>query len=224
MKNYLAIALLGIALASPVRAEGEIFATSLDGLIQADGKGMYDQILKLLNFKYQALPAARAEEYMSQSFGCLFPVDRRFMKISADFIQSDPIDVIKINVYSLKGGLETLDDIGGKSVGLRLGLNYGPKINALLKTKAKIQLAPNLESNLRKLKEGRVDLVLEFQLDVEEFQKAHPDYVFKVSKEPVDVHNDSITCYNNPVNQKLIASYDAALKAHRKAVDKIIGK
>lgn len=221
MNVKFAVAAVGLLWAARAAAEGEIYATNLDGLIQADQQGLYDKVLKLLDFEYQALPAARAENYMVRDSACLFPVDRRFLEISAELIQSDPIDVINIKIYSVDGGLETIDDLKGKTVGLRLGLNYGPKINAMQKL-IKTELATSLEQNLKKLKSKRVDAVLEFQLDVEQFVKANPDFVFKASAAPVDVHNDSVTCYDNPVNRRLIDSYNEALRAHRAEVDRLI--
>lgn len=220
MKRPLAIAFLLAVLWVPTHAE-DINATLLSGLIQTDGKGLYDQVLKLLNFSYEALPPARAELYMTANETCMFPVDRRFMKSKADLIESDPITVVSIFIYSINGGFETAADLKGKNVGLRHGLNYGPKIELMQKTLS-VDFAPTLESNLKKLQLGRVAAVIEFDLDVREFEKINQDVMLKISKLPLDSHKDAITCFNTPKNRQLIDRFNIALKHHRMEIDQIV--
>lgn len=225
MKNlYVSAVVLSLICSAPASAEGKLFATNLDGLIQPDGKGMYDQVLKIMGISYEALPAARAEDEMRASSDCMFPIDRRFLKINADFVQSKPIDTIPLHIYSKDGKTQTLADLKGKKLGLRLGLNYGPRVNELQRSGQKVELAPNLLSALKKLEAGRIDVVIEFKVDMDEMAKKNASFKFVASKEPVDTHADAMTCVNTPGNQKLMEDFNSALDKERNAVNKIIGK
>lgn len=221
---YVSAVALSLLCSTPASAGGKLFATHLDGLIQSDGKGMYDQVLKTMGIAYQALPAARAENEMVESKGCMFPIDRRYLKINADLVQSKPIDTIPLHIYSKDGKIQTLADLKGKSLGLRHGLNYGPRVNELQRGGQKVDTAPNLESALKKLEAGNVDALIEFKVDMDEMAKKNAAFKFAASKEPVDTHADAMTCFNEPENKKLMDDFNKALDKERKAVDKIIGK
>lgn len=199
----------------------EIFGLKLEGLCHEDGSGKYDKIMKELGYTYKVYPAIRARQFMLNNNACLFPVDMEHLTMSKPLIQSDPFVVIDVKIFSLNKKY-TLADLPKLRVGIRHGLMYGPIVDNLQK-KYKMESVNSLEQNILKLQSGRIDAIIEFELDVAEYAQQNPKQARLVSgDEKIDSLADALVCVKNKKNESLIKNFNQALMKNRKKIDKML--
>lgn len=199
----------------------EIFALKLEGLCHEDGSGKYDKIMKDLGYTYKVYPAIRSRQFMLNRNACLFPVDMQHLKMTKSLIQSAPLVKIDIKIYSLNKKY-SIADLNQLRVGIRHGLMYGPKVDELQK-KWKVESVNSLEQNILKLKSGRIDAMIEFELDVSEYVQKNPESIQLVEgSEKLDSLSDSLVCVKNKINEEFIKKFNADLASNRKKIDQML--
>lgn len=216
-------AVTALWLGAATQARGEIYATKLDGLCEEDGTGVYDAVFKELGQTYKVLPATRAEKIMKEEKACLFPLDKRFLTSELPLIQSEPIQVVKIIIFAKDKVYTSLAELQGKTVGLRLGLNYGANVEKGAAS-FKVDKVNNLDLSIKKLMGGRVDAIVEFEPDVLDYLKKNKVTLAYDANSPVDRHSDAVTCVQTPDNEKLISSFNEKLQSKANQVQKILNQ
>lgn len=199
----------------------EIFALKLEGLCHEDGNGKYDKIMKDLGYVYKVYPAVRSRQFMLDKNACLFPVDMHHLKMTKPLIQSAPFVKIDIKIYSINKKY-SIADLNQLRVGVRHGLMYGPKVDELQK-KWKVESVNSLEQNILKLKSGRIDAMIEFELDVSEYMQKNVESIQLIEgSEKLDSLSDSLVCVKNKKNEEFIKKFNADLANNRKKIDQML--
>ncbi|MDB5820022.1 MAG: hypothetical protein JWQ11_3662 [Rhizobacter sp.] len=199
-------------------AEPKIGATLIPGVFEADKSGDYDKAMAALRtasglaLEVLSQPPARVEEDLRQhKIDCMVPFDVRFWTGSEKLVNSEPVNVAKIFIFTKAGDgpYTSLEPLKGKRVGGRRGLNYGPKVDA-----AGMKLDPVNEDdqNVQKLDSGRIDAFLAYVPDMwiwaAEKKRQLPNHD---AAHPFEVHNDALLCHDTPETRAFLKTFDAAV-------------
>ncbi len=85
-------------------AETKIVATKLDGVVERNHSGVYDQVFQELKFDYEVFsPEVALDKFKGNEFDCIFPLDEDFYGDKSHTVQSVPINLAKIFIY-VEGG------------------------------------------------------------------------------------------------------------------------
>lgn len=217
--QYLFFAVLvSVFFQSPVFGGDKIYASSLEGLCQKDGQGKYDLIAKELGITYKVYPAARARQFMLTEKSCLFPVDMQYFDVGVSLIQSQAFVKIPIKIFSLSKAM-MLEELKGKRVGMRLGLLYGKSVDQLKKD-WNVEYVDTLAQNMKKLESGRLDAIVEFELDVDEYFKKNPKIKnWQDNSKPIEILSDALVCVDTEKNRKVIDRFNKTINKNRKKID-----
>ena len=223
MRKFVAVyaaLLVSGAIGGPIPSQAETMVSALEipGLHTKAADGVYDQIfariseLTGVSIKATPLPPGRAiAQFEAGEIDCLSPADSDFYNMSGPSIQSKPMNLAKVFIYTKKGSapVSSLDALAGKRVGGRQGMPYGEAVD---KATFKFLLAPTIEANIKKLEAGRIDAFLAYVPDAwDAFSAMGMDELPHDPNSPVVIHEDSILCYDKPVTRALIAQVDAAI-------------
>ncbi|MFP5519220.1 MAG: hypothetical protein ACLGGX_04910 [Bdellovibrionia bacterium] len=193
----------------------KIYSVELDGLVQKDGKGLYDEVLKKMKIQHQTVPPKRAELRMLDEKACMFPVDRKMIDTDIPLIQSDALLTVNIFLFSLNKKYNSLEELKNKSLGVRSSINFGKEIHKRLK-KLKVNDSKTLEQNLAKLRDRRVEAILEFEEDIAIFLKNNPDFKINLTKGALQLQfDDALTCVDTPSNRSFMKKFNDLLHPHR---------
>lgn len=223
MNRFVAISASALAAFSLTASASTVYSTYLDGLVQQDGKGLYDEVLRVADVPHKALPAARASKTAIDSKGCLFPLDPRFADSSVRMVGSRELARVKIVLVRTSDGASKVD--AGARVGVRRGLNLGPKVAQTLNGTT-MDYADTLAQNVTKLLAGKTDAIVEFELDLMAFLKAHPQLESKLSWDSaraLDEHYDAVSCVDTPENRALLKVIDDKLSTAKARIEVILG-
>jgi ABC-type amino acid transport substrate-binding protein len=194
----------------------------IPGVMEPKLTGSYDQILVEVfshlpsKVKYFVIPTARADSLFSDNaVDCVAPMDIRYSKIQEMVVNSKPINIAKIYIYSRnkEGPWTTLQDIEGKRVGIKNGLWYGPKWSD---KKMHVEAVASDEQNIEKLKKGRIDAFLAYVPDMTVLK--HDKGIILPNhdpKRPFDIHNDSLLCHKSKRIEKMLKEFDQAISTMR---------
>lgn len=194
----------------------------IPGVMEPKLTGSYDKVLTELfshltsKIKYVVMPTARVDaQFSEKSIDCIAPMDIRYSKIQELVINSKPINIAKIYIYSRKkeGPWSILQDIEGKRVGIKNGLWYGPKWSD---KKMHVEVVASDEQNIEKLRKGRIDAFLAYVPDMTVLKMEKgiilPNHD---PKKPFDIHNDSLLCHKSKQTEKMLKEFDQIVATMR---------
>ncbi|MEH6347143.1 MAG: ABC transporter substrate-binding protein [Bermanella sp.] len=205
-------------LSASLWAEVTVIGTDIPGLHQKDGKGVYDMIINetLLSkglATLTVLPPARAEAQFESCQNCCFsPANKNpdFYDFGGDVMVSDPMNVAKVYIFSAPGkkAFASYANLKGKKTGVRRGMNFGKSFVA---ANLKASEANNLEQNIKKLENGRIDAMVAYVPDAYLAFSGMGKGEFPHAKnQPVAVHNDALVCRGVPAD--FIGKFNGNLK------------
>ncbi len=206
---------------SVVAREIQVVALKIDGLLQKDGQGLYDQVFAAVNqisgndlTMRVVAPARSFQEFESGAAACILPanVNPDFYDFSFETVQSEPWFVAKVYLFTAAGSepVSDLSALVGKKVGIRSGMPYGNNVES-----AGLNLvnARTIEANIKKLAAGRIDAFLAYYPDVYAvFETVGMEPLPHVVYEPIAVHEDALLCRKDMGGEAIVAKFNAALK------------
>lgn len=202
---------------------GPSFAAYLiPGALEENKVGDYDKILTVISkmigkpINYEVLPPARVENGLKTgSLDCVIPLDRRFWDGKESLINSEPLNVAKIFIFSRKneGPYTSLDQLKGKKLGARRGMPYGPKIDK----DYLLDLVTTDDQNVQKLNSKRIDAFLAYYPDMPLWAKEHKSPLPNHAQVPFDTHKDAFLCRDTPDVREFLKSFDEAVVKLRKS-------
>lgn len=190
----------------------KLAAYDIPALLQKDGKGKYDVLIKRFGqqvnklWQYDILPPSRADRLFAiKAIDCIVPYDAYFSPLE-NVINSSPLDVAKAYVFTAEdtAPIQHLAELTGKRVGARNGMLYGGEFD---NKKFNIQLVEAIKQNIDKLQAGRIDAFVAWAPDV--------FYTFKElgmealpHADPFVIHKDAFLCHNTPQAQQFIDEFN----------------
>ena len=203
-------------------AQTKIVATKLDGVVERNHSGVYDQVFGELKFDYEVFsPELALDKFKGNEFDCIFPLDQDFYGDKSNTVQSTPINLAKIFIFTLKGPpITDLDKLKGMRVGMRSGLNYGPKLSY---PRFKVEFANSIYSNVWKLRSDRIDAIVDFNPDMEDYLKKVSLSLVYDKNAPVIVHKDALLCHDGPKEREFVQRFNKAVKESDAKIKKLLG-
>ena len=214
------IATLAISLAPQViAAEVNIYGLDIPGLHQKDGNGVYDQVIGALQkegveTKLSVMPPNRAFKMLENCASCcVSPANKsaEFYEYGQDYVTTDAMFTAKIFAWTLPDTppISDLSDLKGKKVGARTGMPYGKSID---KSGVKLALVPTIETNIKKLKSGRIDAFIAYTPDAFTAFENSGEAVFShANQKPLAEHPDQVLCKKSPETEAFVKSFNNAL-------------
>lgn len=203
-------------------ADADLSVMEIGGLYQKDGKGLYDQVVSAasaksdVSFKIQHVPPKRAfANFETGKSLCMAPANTNpdFYNFSFKTVQSASMTEAKVYIFT-KAGSSPVSDVTalkGMKVGVRQGMPYG---NNIENSGLSLVAASSIETNIKKLNAGRIDVFLAYWPDVyAAFDAMGVDPLPHAADQPVAVHNDSILCRDTPEGRAAIEAFDKGYKA-----------
>ena len=197
----------------------------IDGLFQADGQGLYDQLLTTAMglrkplFSVRILPPKRAfSEFERGHYDCVAPANTSpyFYDLKFSTVLSDALSEAQIFIFTAAGTdpISELKALRGKLVGMRRGFPLGREAE---ESGLKVMQAESYETSIRELEEGRIVAFLAYKPDIDIiFAKLKMEPLPHVADKPVATHQDSVLCRGNEAGLKAISIINAGLKEMRK--------
>lgn len=196
-------------------SELKFAAYKIPGLFEKDRTGTYDKIISHLSkildkpIIYEVLPPGQLEyQFQRKKLDCVIPLDRRFWHMNGNFINSEPLNIAKVYIFSRigEGPYTRIDQIKDKKIGARIGIPYGPKADNL-----KLELAQTDDQNVQMLNAKRIDVFLAYFPDMLLWKNTHTLSLPNHSITPLDIHNDAFLCKDTPETRKFLTSFNAAV-------------
>ena len=203
-------------------AEPRLVAQKILGVYNGDGTGAYEQVYAALQKqaggvlpKPDVIDAGEAiDAYEAGKVDCMTPANsnRDFYPVDFPTVQSQAFNVAKIYIFSAPGRppFLSLDELQGKTVGVRDGFSYGARVDA---AKLKLVTSLTIEANIAKLIKGRIDAIIDFVPDAwEAFANFGMPPLPHQADKPVAVHQDAVVCRDTPETRDLIALIDRGIE------------
>jgi ABC-type amino acid transport substrate-binding protein len=231
MRCLAAFILMIMASVPAAQAAPKIVALAIPGVFEADKSGDYDKVLAKVaangvTVDYSVIAPGRAEaDFKERKFACTMPIDVRFWPGKEKLVNSEPMNVVKIFLFSRtgEGPYTSLDQLKGKLIGARRGIPYGPKLAASGMTP---ELVNEDDQNVQKLQAKRIDAFLAYVPDMWFWAKDKKQPLPNHDKDhPVDIHRDALLCHDTPENRAYIKAFDAEVVKLRASgeLQKILG-
>lgn len=222
MKKALAAVGIYLAANSAAWADVSIAAQQIPGVYTTEGNGAYDQVYAAIEKevgglpgKLQVVPAGRAIAlYSNKQVECQTPAnsDADFYPVAFPTVQSKPFNLAKIYIFSKPGEapVTTLAALAGKRVAVRQGFNYGKVFES---AGLNVEKGPSIEANVKKLLDGRVDVLVDFVPDAwDAFAGLKMAPLPYDAAKPVAVHQDAVVCRDTPETRVLIEKINAGIQ------------
>ena len=198
-------------------AQVKVIGIEIPGLHDKSGNGEYDKIVnKALVSKGKAilkvLPPARAEAEFKNCNNCCFsPANKNpdFYDFGSDIVQTKPMNTAKVYIFTAPGStiISSLDGLKGKKIGTRKGMPYG---NAFNNAGLTVNEVSDIEKNITKLKNGRIDAFVAYVPDAYIAFDAMGIPAFPHAEDkPIATHPDSLVCRG--VDKEIINTFNAQL-------------
>lgn len=203
-------------------AETKVVATKLDGVLERNHSGVYDQVFQEIKLDYDVYsPEVALDKFKGNEFDCIFPLDQDFYGDRTNTVQSVPINLAKIHIFTLKGQpITDLEKLKGLRVGMRSGLNYGPKLSF---PRFKVEYANSIYINVWKLRSERIDAIIDFNPDMEDYlNKVAVNLVYDKNA-PVIVHRDALLCHDGPKEREFVQRFNKSVKESEAKIRKMLG-
>lgn len=211
-----------------------ISAYEIKGVVEQDRSGDYDQVIQKAlqaidgGVEYRARPTPRANlEFENKEADCIFPVDERFYKSQAKLINSEPINIAKVYIYSRKGDgpWHSLDQIRGKKIGIKAGVPLGPKWDS---SGLKAEVVKKDEQNIVKLNERRIDVFLAFvpDMNILGVQMGIEKMPIFDSARPFEAHREALLCHESEKVRSFLKKFNSEIVSMKKkgALRVLLGK
>jgi hypothetical protein len=218
--------MLVLCLSGSLFAQVRIIRSDIPDILQKDGMGSYDKIIKEVLGKTELetkdlFPYARALiEFFKCQNCCIVPGTKDaefsdFYKFGVDFVQTAPINIAKAYIFVKpdQPPINHLADLRDKRVGARIGMPYGNDFETVgLNT----SMVLSIEQNIKMIERDRIEAFIAYTPDVyHAFSKygvlPYPHDVYH----PITIHPDSLVCrgvesefilnFNNALNQLKIS-------------------
>ncbi|GEM_PF-928902 len=224
---FIAVIMIGEGLTvSSVRAEEKfkIALMDIEGVFQADGQGLYDQLLaKAMGlqkslFSLRILPPKRAlYAFERGQYDCVTPANTSpyFYEFKFSTILSDTLSEAQIHIFTAAGSepISDLEALRGKRVGMRRGFPLGREAG---RAGLKIMQAERYETSIKELEEGRIVAFLAYKPDIDVvFAKLNMEPLPHVADKPIATHQDSVLCQTTEAGLKAISIINKGLKEMR---------
>lgn len=201
----------------------DIYMTDIEGLHQKDEQGVYDQILKQALSKVTApatlhlnAPDESASNFESCSNCCHSPANNSpsFYDWEGDVIELTAMNYAKVYIFSAPGkpAFSSFEQLNGKRVGARDGMDYGKDVSA-----SGVPLIPadSITSNIKKLDAGELDAFIAFVPDAYlAFNSLNIKPYPHSERTPMAIHIDRVICRGAP--KEFTNALDGAMKELRK--------
>lgn len=209
-----------VVLSLPAQAEITINAQQIPGVYMTDGSGIYNKIYDEVKKQVPDLPnldivnPGRAiGSYVRGQVSCLTPANSNsnFYDVPFKTIESMPFNLAKIYAFTAPGKptVSSIADLKGKKIAVRQGFSYGRDLET---AGLQFDKGQSIEANVRKLLDGRVDVVVDFVPDAwEAFDALKMAPLPHVADKPLAVHVDAIVCKDTPETQALISKISDVL-------------
>ncbi len=194
-----------------------VVAYRIVNVLEQDGSGKYNEILKELTFKtgikfqLEVLPIARARAaYTLGKYDCLLPLDRMFEQKHLDHVQSVAFYKAKLYAFTQNGAppIRTIESLIGLRVGGELGVPFTPRLTEIVGKNR----ANDLKELIRMLDRGRFDVIIAYTPDIlEVFDEMHVVSMSYDPETPLAIYNDALTCRPTKRNIALLKKLNLAL-------------
>lgn len=218
MKRTFCLAIGLFAAAATVEAAPKLGAYAIPGVFELDKTGSYDKALARvaseagLSLDYAVLAPGRVEDDFKQhKLDCVIPLDARFWSSAEKVINSEPLNVAKIYVFSRAGDgpYTSVEQLKGKRVGARRGMPYGPKYDG---SGIKAELVNDDGQNVQKLNAKRIDAFLAYVPDMWQWASASKQPLPNHDEQqPFDIHKDAFLCRDTAATREFLKAFDAAV-------------
>lgn len=212
------LALLILVMSLPVQANPvTVISPVIPGLHQTDYQGVFDIVINKLLVEsglatHTVLPTKRSYFEFDKCISCCFSpdnLDPLFQKASSQLIETLPINIAKIYIFTRKGDptLSHLSQLTGKRVGIKHGTTYGTQIDEAPLNRIG---AHSILQNMKMLDQGRVDAVIAYIPDMYKvFQEIDADLFDFQEANPLAIYKDSLVCKS--VSHHFIQTFNHAL-------------
>jgi ABC-type amino acid transport substrate-binding protein len=211
------VATVAAGTALSAHAQVRLGAYAIPGVFEADKSGDYDKVLARLaasggpKLDYVVAPPARLEDdFKAGKLDCIIPLDARFWVEPGKFVNSEPLNIAKIYIFSraADGPYTSVAQLKGKKVGARRGMPYGPKFDAAGLT---VDLVTEDNLNVQKLLANRIDAFVAYVPDMWQWaaDKKQPLPHHDAAK-PLETHKDAFLCKDSPAARDFVKAFDAA--------------
>lgn len=232
MKPAIFLTLGLLAGAACVQAAPKLGAYAIEGVFEPAKTGVYDKVLTQLSkqsglaLDYAVLAPGRAEEDFKQhKLDCVIPLDSRYWSGAGNFINTQPLNVAKIYLFSrpTEGPYTSLEQLKGKRIGARRGMPYGPKYAS---SGVESELVNEDDQNVQKLNAKRIDAFLAYVPDMWQWasdkKQPLPHYD---QAHPFDTHADAFLCHDTADTRAFLKVFDAAVVKMRASgeLQKLLG-
>jgi len=192
----------------------DIYALEIPMLHQVDGQGFYD--IKIANIlagsdkaKVHVLPPERAIRNFEHCDNCCYSpanLNSEFYDFDSSIRQTKAMGIAKVYIFVGfdQPILNTVEQLKGKTVGLRRGMHYGRSIDQAEFIKKEVD---SLEQNILLLQSKRIDAFVAYAPDIyEEFKRMDLIPFTHDKNNPIAVHEDSLVCRG--VSEAFIKQFD----------------
>ncbi len=225
---FIATIMIGAGLTvSDAGAEGKLTIALMDieGLFQADGQGLYDQLLSAAMgleknlFSFQILPPKRAlYAFTKGQYDCITPANTSpyFYQFKFSTILSEALSEAQIYIFTAAGSkpISNLEALRGKRVGMRRGFPLGREAD---QAGLKIMQAESYETSIKELEQGRIVAFLAYKPDIDVvFAKLNMKPLPHVADKPIATHQDSVLCQGSESGLKAVSIINRGLKEMQK--------
>ena len=201
----------------------DIYMTDIEGLHQKDEQGVYDQILKQALSKVTApatlhlgAPDETAITFETCTNCCHSPANNSpsFYDWEGNVIELTAMNYAKVYIFSAPGkpAYSSFDQLKGKKVGARDGMDYGKDVSG-----SGVSLIPadSITTNIKKLDAGELDAFIAFVPDAYlAFNSLKAQPYPHSERTPMAIHIDRVICRGAP--KEFTDALDGAMKELRK--------
>jgi len=201
----------------------DIYMTDIEGLHQKDEQGVYDLILKEALTKVTAPvtlnlggPEETFKTFESCTDCCYTPANNSplFYDWEGDIVELAAMNYAKVYIFSAPGkpAYSTFDQLKGKRVGARTGMDYGKDVAA---SGIPLTTSDSIVDNIKKLDAGELDAFIAFVPDAYlAFKSLNVQPYPHSERTPMAIHIDRVICRGAP--GEFTDSLNNAMKALRK--------
>jgi ABC-type amino acid transport substrate-binding protein len=218
MKRALCLAIGLIAAAATVEAAPKLGAYAIPGVFELDKTGSYDKALARvaseagLSLDYVVLAPGRIEDDFKQhKLDCVIPLDARFWSSTEKVVNSEPLNVAKIYVFSRAGDgpYTSVEQLKGKRVGARRGMPYWAKYD---RSGINVELVNDDGQNVQKLNANRIDAFLAYVPDMWQWARdSKQPLPNHDGQQPLAIHKDAFLCRDSAATREFLKAFDAAV-------------
>lgn len=201
----------------------DIYMTDIEGLHQKDGQGVYDLILKEALTKVTAPvslhigdPEETFKTFESCTNCCYSPANNspQFYDWEGKVIELAAMNYAKVYIFSQPGkpAFSSFEQLKGKRVGARTGMDYGKDVAA---AGIPFITSDSIVENITKLDSGELDAFIAYVPDAYlAFKSLNVEPYPHAERKPMAIHIDRVICRGAP--PEFTDALNNSMKALRK--------